>query len=148
VARNTIHVDAPPEAVFDVLCDPRHYGTWVVGTSIVRQVEGRWPEPGSCLHHTQMMLVRDTTSVIACEPQRRLVLEVRARPFVIATVAIHLEPQDSGALVVLDETPTGGIAAALPAPLVDALIGLRNAEAVRRLKRLVEIGQRLGLSSS
>jgi uncharacterized protein YndB with AHSA1/START domain len=144
MARNTIHVDAPPEAVWEVLADPRLYGNWVVGASTTRDVEGRWPEPGSTLHHAQMLVIHDTTTVLESEPMRRLVLEARARPLVVARVDIRLEPEDGGTLVTLDETVIGGLLGALPRELSDAPIHLRNRETVRRLKRLAELGWRLG----
>ena len=144
MARNTIHVDVPPEAVFEVLADPRFYGNWVVGASATYQVDGDWPEVGSVLHHAQLLILRDTTEVLECEPGRRLVLEARARPLVVARVAITVEPEDGGTRVILDERATGGLAAAVPRAVTDALIGVRNREAVRRLQRLAEIGVRLG----
>jgi uncharacterized protein YndB with AHSA1/START domain len=143
MARNTIHVDAPPEAVFEVLADPRLYGNWVVGASTTRRVDGHWPEVGSVLHHSQMMLIHDTTTVRECEPGRRIVLEARARPVVIANVAVSLEPNGDGTRIVLEETVMGGLAGALPTAVTDALIHVRNSEAVRRLKRLTEIGRAL-----
>jgi uncharacterized protein YndB with AHSA1/START domain len=143
MARNTIHVDAPPDAVFEVLADPRLYGNWVVGASTTYRVDGNWPEPGSVLHHAQMMLIRDTTTVLESEPGRRVVLEARARPAVVAHVTVTLDPAGGGTRIVLEEKVTGGLAAVLPDALNDALIHLRNAEAVRRLKRLTEMGLRL-----
>jgi len=144
MARNTIHVDAPPEAVFEVLADPRLYGSWVVGASVSKEVEGRWPEVGALLHHSQMMVLHDTTTVLEMDPARRLVLEARARPLIVARVEVKLEPAGDGTHLVLDETATGGLAGALPHAFTDALIHLRNREAVRRLKRLTEIGRQLG----
>jgi hypothetical protein len=90
-----------------------------------------------------MMLINDTTSVLESEPPRRLVLEARARPLVVARVEITLQQESARTRVVLDETATGGLMAALPAALGDALLHARNAETVRRLKRLAEIGQQL-----
>jgi len=118
MATNTIHVDAPPEAVWEVLADPRLYGNWVVGASTTRAVDGDWPA----------------------------VLEARARPLVVAHVSVTLEPEDGGTRVVLEEWPTGGLAAAVPRLVTDAVIRVRNAESIRRIKRLTEIGQRLGLT--
>jgi uncharacterized protein YndB with AHSA1/START domain len=143
MARNTIHVDAPPDAVFEVLSDPRLYGNWVVGASTTRRVDGNWPEVGSVLHHSQMMIIHDTTTVRECEPGRRVRLEARARPLVVADVTVSLEPEGDGTRIVLEETVIGGLAAILPQAVNDALIQLRNAEAVKRLKRLTEIGRAL-----
>jgi uncharacterized protein YndB with AHSA1/START domain len=144
MARNVIHADAPPEAVWEVLGDPRLYANWVVGASTTRAVEGAWPEAGATLHHSQMMLIHDTTTVLTSEPPRRLVLEARARPLLVATVDVQLEPEVGGTRIVLDEEPTGGLMAAFPRAVTDPLIGVRNQEAVRRLKRLAELGHRLG----
>jgi uncharacterized protein YndB with AHSA1/START domain len=143
MARNTVHVDAPPEAVWEVLSDPRLYGNWVVGASTTRAVDGDWPKVGSVLHHTQLLVFHDTTEVLECEDGRRLVLEARVRPMVVVHVSVTLEPEDGGTRVVLEEWPTGGLAAALPRLVNDAVIGVRNAESVRRIKRLTEIGRRL-----
>jgi hypothetical protein len=90
-----------------------------------------------------MLVIHDTTSVLESDPPRRLVLEARARPLVIARVDIRFEPEDGGTLVVLDETATGGLVGALPPAVTDAPIHLRNHETVRRLKRLAELGWRL-----
>jgi uncharacterized protein YndB with AHSA1/START domain len=147
MSRTTTHADTPPEAVWEVLADPRLYATWVVGASTTRGVEGRWPEPGSRLHHTQLMIINDTTDVLECEPGRRLVLEARARPLVVAKVDITLEEERDGTKVVLDETATGGLAGALPRFVTGALIGVRNVETVRRLRRMAEIGWQLGRSA-
>jgi uncharacterized protein YndB with AHSA1/START domain len=143
VARNEIHAAVPPRDVFAVLADPRLYGNWVVGASTTRGVEGRWPDVGAVLHHTQAWLLRDTTSVIASEPPARLVLEARARPLAVARVDIRLEPEDGGTRIVLDERPTGGLAGALPSWMTEPGMALRNRETVRRLRRLAEIGAEL-----
>jgi uncharacterized protein YndB with AHSA1/START domain len=146
MAHNEIHVDAPPAAVFEVLADPRLYGNWVVGASTTRAVEGRWPEPGATLHHTQAFVLHDTTTVVLCEPERRLVLEARARPVVVAEVDIRLTPEGDGTRVSMDEVAKGGLLGALPRAVADALIHARNIETMRRLKRLAEIGRALGRS--
>jgi uncharacterized protein YndB with AHSA1/START domain len=146
VARTTIHVDVPPQAVWEVLADPRLYGNWVVGASTTREVEGNWPEQGARLHHSQMMLLHDTTDVVESRPDERLVLEARARPLVVAKVDIKLEPEDGGTRVILDEEAVGGALGALPKVVTDAMIGLRNVETAKRLKRLAEMGWKLGRS--
>jgi uncharacterized protein YndB with AHSA1/START domain len=143
MANNTIHVDAPPQSVYDVLCDPRQYANWVVGASTTRGFEGAWPEPGSLLHHTQMLVIRDTTQVLEVEPLRRLVLEARARPVVVSRVELSLHAESDGTRVVLEEYATGGLLAPLPRRLSDAVLHLRNMVCVRRLKCLAEIGRQL-----
>jgi uncharacterized protein YndB with AHSA1/START domain len=144
VARNEIHIDAPVQAVWDVLAEPRFYANWVVGASSVHDVEGDWPAVGSTLHHSQQLILRDTTQVTSADPPHRLVLEARARPLVIAEVDIRLEPDGGGTHLVMFEHARSGIAGALPDVALDPLIHVRNDVAVARLKRLAEIGVELG----
>lgn len=144
MALNTVFVDASPEAVYDVLSDPRHYANWVMAASATRRFEGRWPERGSVLHHTQMLVLRDTTEVLESERPRRLVLEARARPVVVSQVDIRVEPESGGTRVVLEEHVTGAMMSALPRRLADLLLHVRNHESLRRLKWLAEMGKELG----
>jgi carbon monoxide dehydrogenase subunit G len=145
VAHNTFSVGVAPGAVWEVLADPRLYGTWVVGASSTRKVEGDWPEPGATFHHTQMLLVRDTTTVVEAEPGRRILLEARARPVVVAMVDVRLEPDGAGTRIVIDEWAVGGLAGLFPRAVSDAFIHVRNEVAIRRLARLAEMGVRLRL---
>lgn len=143
MARNEILAPVPPDAVWEVLADPRLYVSWVVGASSLRAVDGRWPEPGATLHHSVMEVVRDTTTVLSAEPQRRIVLEARARPLVIARVDVRLEPEGESTRIVLEEQVVGGLARLAPSAVNEPLLRLRNAATVRRLERLAEIGQAL-----
>ena len=143
VARNTTHVDLAPEAVWEVLADPRMLANWVVGASRTRGMDGDWPQPGTVVHHSQMMVINDSTSVVASEPPRRLVLEARARPVAIMHVEVHLEPEAGGTRIVIEEWPIGGLVAHLPRGLAHVGIHLRNRESVRRMRWLAEIGARL-----
>ena len=141
MARNEIWVDAPPRTVFSVLADPPAYADWVVGASEVGQVEGDWPEPGALFHHAQgswPLKVRDTTSALEREGQRRLRMKFRVRPWLVGEVDVRLRASRGGTRVVLTERPTGGLLGWFPNPGLDALIWLRNLEALRRLKRLAE----------
>jgi uncharacterized protein YndB with AHSA1/START domain len=144
MARNETHIDAPVQSVWDVLADPRFYATWVVGASSVRDVEGDWPAVGSILHHSQQAVLRDTTEVVRSEAPHRIVLEARARPLAIAEVDIQLEADGDGTRLILIEHAVGAIAGALPEALTDPLIHVRNIASVARLKRLAEIGRKLG----
>jgi uncharacterized protein YndB with AHSA1/START domain len=140
MARNEIEIAAPIEDVWGVLADPRLYAIWVLGAASVRAVDGTWPEPGSTFHHTQSVLVRDTTSVLESEPPRHLRLEARARPLVVVSIDIQLSPAGADRTsLVLEEQAIGGLGGALPLPLRDPLIRLRNAIAVRRLRDLAQI---------
>ena len=146
MALNNIYVDASPESVYDVLADPRHYANWVMAASATRRFEGRWPEHGSVLHHTQLLLINDTTEVLQTERPGRLVLDARARPLVVSHVDIRVQPESGGSRVVLEEHPTGGLIAAVPRRLSDMLLHARNAESLRRLKWLAEMGEELAKS--
>jgi uncharacterized protein YndB with AHSA1/START domain len=141
VARNQTSIEAPPEAVWDVLADPGSYSEWVVGSKDMRGVEGDWPEPASLFHHTQATWpfpIKDTTSALVAERPRRLKLEVRARPLVVGHVEMLIEPEGRGSRVTMIEEPVGAILGVLRNPVLDRLIQLRNAESLRRLRRLAE----------
>jgi uncharacterized protein YndB with AHSA1/START domain len=139
VARNEITIPAPVEVVFAVLADPRLYAAWVVGASTVRAVEGRWPQPGATFRHTQLLVVRDSTSVLASDPPTHLRLEARVRPVVVTVVDAQLRPEGAGTRLVIEEWVTGGALAVLPRAVTDVLVHLRNTVAVARLKRLAEV---------
>jgi uncharacterized protein YndB with AHSA1/START domain len=144
MSRNTIDVAASPAAVWEVLADPRLYANWVVGASSTRAVEGHWPETGSVLYHSVALVIRDSTEVLESEPERRLVLEARARPMVVARVEVLIEPSGSGARIELAEEAIGGLGAALPSVLLEPQLFLRNRIAVKRLRSLAEIGAQQG----
>lgn len=141
MAVNRIRAEIRPEAVFAVLADPDCYGKWVVGSSRIRDVEGPWPAVGSTFHHTQgvgPVGIKDTTTVLESEPGRRIVLEVRARPLVVARVELDLHANGGGTEVVMTEVPIGGPVGRLPAFASDPPVKLRNAESLRRLRKLAE----------
>jgi uncharacterized protein YndB with AHSA1/START domain len=144
MAINETYVDAPPDAVFEVLRDPESYAHWVVGASKTRDVSGKWPEPGSKFHHTQGFFgigLPDNTEVISAEPSRTLVLEARIRPFAVNKVELRMFPCDGGTKLVMVEYPTGGIASLLPSLLTDPPLKLRNVESLRRLRKMAEEGR-------
>ena len=141
MAENHAYMDAPPDAVFDVLADPDGYAEWVVGASEIRGVEGDWPERGSKFHHTQGLLgigLKDSTTVIASNRPRQLVIEARFRPLMVAKVELRLRPRGRGTHVTMVEYPIGGLVAKVHNPLIDRALWARNAESLRRLRRLAE----------
>lgn len=143
VARNETRIEARPATAWRVLADPMAYGQWVAGAKETRFADAGWPAPGSTLHHTQgrgPLVWKDSASVLAAEPPRRLVLEVRVRPWAINRVELRLTAEGAATRVVMEERPTGGLVDRVPGPLVDALLRARNAEALRGLRRLVERG--------
>ena len=129
-------VPVSPQDVWAVLADPRAYAFWVVGSHDITEVEGHWPEPGSTFHHIQgqgPLKLRDTTTVVKCEPLRRLLLEVRIRPFLTGPVDIGLERLDGGTCITIDERAEGGLFGLLPGFVTSPPIAFRNADALRRL---------------
>ena len=141
---NETYVDAPPDAVFDVLADPRGYAHWVVGASRTRAADPDWPRRGTKFHHTQGFFgigLPDSTEVVAVKRPQRLVLEARIRPFAVNKVEMRLRPSGKGTQVTMIEYATGGMAALLPNAVVDPLLRLRNVEALRRLRRMAEQGE-------
>ena len=141
MAENHAYVDAPPDAVFDVLADAGSYAHWVVGSSEIRGVEGDWPEPGSKFHHTQgffgVGLKDSTLSVVANRP-RQLVMEVRFRPIMVGKVEFRLRPNGRGTHVTMIEYPIRGPLARIHNPLFDRAFWARNVETLRRLRKLAE----------
>lgn len=142
MARNSVHIDAPPARVFEVLCDPYRYPDWVVGASEVRDHDPEFPARGTRFHHRVGMsplTVSDHTEVIDVDPPRRIVLLAKARPFGTARIDIELDGARGGTRLQMVERP-GDLLSKLVAgnPFADVLLRIRNAEALRRLKRLVE----------
>ncbi len=141
MARNETFIDAPPEAVFDVLADPRTYGEWVVGSSEIRAADGHWPAPGSKFDHSvgiQPLVIKDHTEVVAARPPVMLELRARARPLPTARVTLHLQPDGDGTRVTMIEDPANWMLNLLAGPAGHLAIRLRNSESLRRLKALAE----------
>jgi hypothetical protein len=125
-----------------VLADPPCYEIWVVGNKSVRGYDESWPVPGSEFHHKVgfgLLAMKDKTVAVEADPSRRLVMVVRALPFIRATVSFTLESEGSGTQVTMEEYPRGRPWELLWNPVVDMLTGVRNAETLRRLKRLAEV---------
>jgi hypothetical protein len=139
VTRRTMQeIDA--HAVFDVLRDGWTYAHWVVGTRMIRKVEAGWPAVGTALHYTVgygPLRKDDETRSLAYEPDRRLELEARAWPAGTARIELRAEPAEGGTRVSIDEHPLRGPARLLHNPVLDAIIGIRNVETLRRLERCV-----------
>ncbi|HEX8742245.1 MAG TPA: SRPBCC family protein [Thermoleophilaceae bacterium] len=141
MAENHAYIDAPPDAVYDVLADAPSYAHWVVGASEIRAVEGDWPEPGSKFHHTQGFFgvgLKDSTLSIAANRPRQLVIEVRFRPFMVGKVEFRLRPRGRGTHVTMVEYPIAGPIAKIRNPLIDRALWARNVETLRRLRKLAE----------
>jgi uncharacterized protein YndB with AHSA1/START domain len=138
---NETYVDAPPEAVFEVLSDPQSYAHWVVGASRTRGADDGFPKPGTKFHHTQGFFgigLPDNTEVVASRPPRQLVLHARIRPFAVNKVEMRLRPSGGGTSVTMIEYPIGGLAKKIDNPLINLALWFRNVESLRRLRRMAE----------
>jgi hypothetical protein len=138
MATNTVEVDATPKEVFDILLDPYAYPKWVVGTRGVRRADPDWPEIGSSFHHSVMLAGRDRSEMLYRDENKRLVLKVFARPLAVGIVDIQLVPTSRGTRVTIDETPAPETKLRLLHLVLDPIIYLRNAEGMRRFRRVVE----------
>ena len=148
MARNEAYIDAPPQAVWDVLADADAYADWVVGSRHIRDADPDWPAAGSVFHHTVALgpvNLRDNTRALVSEPPRRLVMRANSRPLGSARVEMLLEPEGEGTRVTMIEDPVGRTAPLRFLPPTQALIRGRNAESLRRLKRVSE-GRHLAAS--
>lgn len=134
-------LSCPPDQVFAVLADGWLYPTWVVGASRMRDVDDRWPEEGSVLHHSVgawPALIDDTTSVLEWKPPMQMVLKARAWPAGSAAVRITVEATGTGCTVTMEEDALEGPARLLPPPVRSAAIRLRNVETLKRLAFIAE----------
>ncbi|HEU5104742.1 MAG TPA: SDR family NAD(P)-dependent oxidoreductase [Solirubrobacterales bacterium] len=142
MARNRVHIDATPEEVFAVLSDPQRYPDWVVGAAGIRDEDAEFPAVGSRFHHkvgSWPVGLKDHTEVTAVEPPHRIVLKAKARPLGTATIAIDLHESAGGTEVEMEEVPGDRLTSLLAGnPIADTVLRVRNAEALARLKRVVE----------
>jgi uncharacterized protein YndB with AHSA1/START domain len=137
---NTIVVEAPPEAVFEVLAHGERYAEWVLGPSRSWPIDANWPAPGSMLEHRSgvpPLALHDTTSVVSSDPPRRMLLEARVRPLLVATVELAITPHPTGCQVRMEERLVGGVARGLPRWLTEPLMRRRNDASLQRLRLLV-----------
>lgn len=134
-------VNAPVDAVWNVLSDGWLYPLWVVGASRMRDVDDHWPAVGSRLHHSVgawPALIDDYTEVRDVDPARMLLLRARAWPIGEATVRITLQPRGETTLVEIGEDARKGPSRLVPAPLRGLGLRWRNAESLLRLAALAE----------
>ncbi|SCL30063.1 Uncharacterized conserved protein YndB, AHSA1/START domain [Micromonospora inyonensis] len=130
-------IGAPPEQVFDVLADGWTYSDWVVGTTHMRDVDDGWPAVGTRLHHRAgpwPFSLTDTSTVLVCEPPRRLVILAGLWPAGEATVVFALEPVGPDATRVrLAEDFTAGPLRWVRNKVNDLVLKQRNKETLNRL---------------
>jgi NAD(P)-dependent dehydrogenase (short-subunit alcohol dehydrogenase family)/uncharacterized protein YndB with AHSA1/START domain len=142
MARNRVHIHASPQEVFAVLSDPECYPKWVVGAAGVRDSDESFPAVGSRFHHkvgSWPVGLKDHTEVTEIDPPGRIVMQAKARPLGTATIAIDLAESAGGTELTMEEVPGDRLTSLLAAnPVADTVLRVRNAEALTRLKRLVE----------
>jgi NAD(P)-dependent dehydrogenase (short-subunit alcohol dehydrogenase family)/uncharacterized protein YndB with AHSA1/START domain len=142
MARNRVHIHAAPEEVFAVLSDPDCYPRWVVGAADIRDRDEDFPAVGSRFHHkigSWPVGLNDHTEVAELEPPRRIVLQAKARPLGTARIEIELRERVGGTELTMEEVPGDRLTSLVAGnPIADTALRIRNAEALARLKRLVE----------
>jgi Polyketide cyclase / dehydrase and lipid transport len=142
MARNEISIGITPDELFEVLLDPNAYPKWVVGTRRIRAVDADWPRAGARFHHSVgagPFSTRDSTKILLSRPPYDLDLEVRFRPLGVARVSLRLSESGKGRCrIVLDEEPIAGPAAGLHGRAWDAVVHVRNALSLWRLRSLAE----------
>jgi uncharacterized protein YndB with AHSA1/START domain len=144
MATTRTQIAASADEVFAVLANPENYGDWVVGSDTIRDADPTWPKVGSRFHHRigfGLLKVNDCTEVLAVDPPRRLVMHAKARPLGTAKVTMVLSERDGGTDVTMVEVAGDRLSRLALNRLTDPLIHLRNVEALRRLKRIVETGR-------
>lgn len=141
MSENECVIEASVEDVFAILTDGWSYAAWVVGASRIRDVDPPWPDAGGRIHHSVgawPFLLNDTTVSLEYEPLRRLRLQIRAWPVGSGEVEFRATETTRGCRLVMTEKAVSGPIAMLPSVATDAVLHPRNAEALRRLKLLVE----------
>jgi NAD(P)-dependent dehydrogenase (short-subunit alcohol dehydrogenase family)/uncharacterized protein YndB with AHSA1/START domain len=142
MARNRVHIHAAPEEVFAVLADPELYPEWVVGADAIRDYDEEFPRVGSRFHHEVgpgPLSIRDHSEVLEVDAPHRLVLKAKARPLGTATIKLDLRESAEGTEVRMEEVPGDRLTSLFVGnPVADTALRVRNAEALSRLKRLVE----------
>lgn len=134
-------IDAPPQAVWDVLADGWLYPLWVVGATRMREVDESWPEVGSRLYHSAGVwpaVVDDNTEVLDATPLQRLHLRAKGWPLGEADVILELEAVGAGTRIRIYEDAAEGPGRLVPYVLRAPMLKMRNTEALSRLAHVVE----------
>lgn len=136
-------IPAPRSEVWRALVDVRTYPTWLLGARRIRSIDDDWPAPGTAFHHVVgidgLLTIADMTCSVTVDDGRRLELEVRARPFVRATVVFELADHPDGTEVRLEEHPIG--LHRLLGPLLALPTKARNRASLERLAERAALGR-------
>jgi uncharacterized protein YndB with AHSA1/START domain len=140
IVQRTIH--ASPDRVFAVLADGWSYSDWVVGTAHIRDVEPNWPAPGSTLHHKAgpwPLSLKDSSTVVACEPNRSMTMKVGLWPLGEGVVKFQLQPVGANATrITMHEDFHAGPLQWMRNKINDLVLHRRNIESLRRLADIAE----------
>lgn len=139
MARNTTVLDAEIDDVFGVFLDAAKYPAWIAGTKRLSRIESNWPDSGSAFWITFAGGMReDKTEVVDVRPPQRVVLRPHIRPFGVTRVVLELKRRGANTEVSFTETLEWPTQPRILRSIADRLLFVRNIEALRRLKRLVE----------
>ena len=144
MATTRTQIAASPDEVFAALANPENYGDWVVGSDTIRDADPAWPKVGSRFHHRVgfgLLKVTRPHRSPGGRAAHRLVMHAKARPLGTAKVMMLLTERDGGTHVTMIEVAGDPLSRLALNRLTDPLIHLRNVEALRRLKRIVETGR-------
>jgi carbon monoxide dehydrogenase subunit G len=136
-----ILVERDSEAVWSVLGDPESFRAWVPGTVRTTAGAGQWPHVGASLTFEVgfgRLSMRGRTVVRISEPPHRLEMEAFLAPLGSARIAVRSIPWGEHTLVVIDEHPLRGPAAALHTAPMEVLLQLRHRRMLARLAAAVE----------
>jgi len=133
-------MNADPQQVWAVLADGWSYSDWVVGTVHIRDVAANWPETGSKIHHKAgpwPFSLKDSSTVLECDPGRTLLLKVRLWPLGAGEVRLNIQEVGPRATrVTMIEQFTDGPMLGMRNKLGDIALHYRNREALQRLEDL------------
>jgi hypothetical protein len=145
VATSSIDIDVHADEVWAVIAEPTTYPRWLVGTQRILAIDPGFPARGTAFRHevgVGPFRLRDVSTALECHPRnRRLVLEVRARP-VIGSARVEMSVVTAGvgrARVTIKEHPRRILGSVLLAPLAERMIKARNARSLANLRALLEV---------
>lgn len=142
--RTTTQIDAPPQAVWDVVMDPDRFGDWVTIHRGLKHVSDQPLREGSTLE--QRLCLRGVPftvewTVVELDEPRLVVMEGRGPARSKAITRDELTERDGGtAFVYVNEfkTPLGPLGAAASKVLVGGVSEREAKASLARLKQLLE----------
>jgi len=142
---NSVVIDHPIDAVFELVCDPRTYPVWLVGAQEIHRVDDNWPEPGASFDHRiglGPVRIPGSTTVRDHRPPHHFALAAGMGPLGEARVDFSLRTIDGGATeVTIAEAPTGGparLAWLVSRPLLFGLLWGRTQASLHGLAELAD----------